>query len=222
MVQARYLRIDDLLTPREHGRLLKYARTRQADFAAASVIAGDGMFQVDAEFRRAGTIDDLEDVWPMFDSRLRRLLPYVRRELDLAWFPLGRIERQMAVHGHGGFFGPHADSTDPAVAGRCITCVYYFHGRPKRFTGGELRLYDTLLRGARSERAEKYVSVDPPANTAIFFASDLYHGVGPVHCESDSFADSRFSINVWFWIREQAASTAAVGVRGRLALVLCG
>ena len=198
LMPARYLRIDDMLTPGEHAQLLEYARGRQADFAAASIIGGDGKFQVDSEFRRAATISDLDGIWTMFDSRLRRLLPYVRCELDLAWFPLGRIERQMAVHADGGFFRPHTDSADPAVAGRCITCVYYFHSRPKRFSGGELRLYDTLLRGARRERAEKYVSVDPPANTAIFFASDLYHAVCPVQRQSDAFADSRFSLNVWF------------------------
>lgn len=202
VMPPRYVRIDDLLEPQEHARLLEYTRARAPDFTASSVISTDRTFRVDAEFRRSGTIADLEDVWDLFEARLRRLLPHVRRELELQWFPLGRIERQMAVHRDGGFFRAHADNTDAAVAGRCLTCVYYFHDHPKRFTGGELWLYDTVLRGAHAEIGNRHVSVDPADNTAVFFASDVYHEVRPVCRQSESFGDSRFSINVWFWLGE--------------------
>jgi hypothetical protein len=202
VLPARYVRIDELLAPREHARLLAYARTHEPDFAASSVISADRAFRVEPEFRRSGTLSDVEAVWDMFDVRLRRLLPHVRRELGLPWFPLGRVERQMAVHRDGGFFRAHADNTDAAVAGRCVTCVYYFHAHPKRFTGGELRLYDTMVRGARAERSNSYVNIDPADNTAVFFASDVYHEVRPVAPQSTAFGARRFSINVWFWLGE--------------------
>jgi len=196
---ARYVRVDDLLTPQEHARLLRFVRAREHDFAASSLIGTDRTERVDPGFRRSGMLSDLEDVWAVFDTRLRRLLPHVRRELALAWFPLGRIERQMTVHCDGDFFRAHADNTDPAVADRRVTCVYYFHRRPKRFTGGELRLYDTVVHGDRAEIGQHYVSVDPADNTAVFFTSDVYHEVRPVHRQSDAFHDSRFSVSVWFW-----------------------
>jgi hypothetical protein len=197
-VPARYVRIDDLLEPQEHARLLAYARTREVDFTADSVTSADRTFHVEPDFRRSGIIENLEDVWDLFEARLRRLLPHVRRELELQWFPLGRIERQMAVHRDGGVFRAHADDTAPEAAGRCLTCVYYFHDRPKRFTGGELWLYDTVVRGTHAEKGNRYVSIDPPDNTAVFFASDVYYEVRPLCRQSESFGDSRFSINVWF------------------------
>jgi len=213
VLPGRYVLIDDFLTPGEHATLLTYARAREADFAASGVIGGDGTSHVDVELRSSGTIGDLDDVWNMFETRLRRLLPYVRRTLELAWFPLGRIERQMTVHRDGGFFRPHADSTDPAVAGRCITGVYYFHDHPKRFSGGELWLYDTLVRGGNSAPGDHHVRIDATDNTAVFFASDIYHEVRPVQRQSESFADSRFSINVWFWQGGAANRIAAADDR---------
>jgi len=211
IVAARFVRIDDLLAPAEHARLLRYARTRERDFAASTVISPDRVFRMDPEFRRSGTLHELEDVWEMFDARLRRLLPYVRQELELTWFPLGRVERQMAVHRGGGFFSAHADNTDPAVAGRCLTCVYYFHRRPKRFSGGELWLYETVIRNGQAHRGQRHVSVVPADNTAVFFPSDVHHQVRPVRPRSDAFADSRFSVNVWFWAGEMPSLAAPSG-----------
>ena len=213
VVPGRFVRIDDLLAPREHARLLRYAASREADFAASTVISTDGTFRIDDEYRRSGTIADLEPVWDLFETRLRRLLPHVRRELELAWFPVGRVERQLAVHHDGGFFRAHADSTDPAVAGRCLTCVYYFHRRPKRFSGGELWLYDTVVQGGHVEKGDRHVSIDPADNTAVFFASDVYHEVRPVHRQSDAFRDSRFSLNVWFWLGDTALCLTEAGRR---------
>jgi hypothetical protein len=202
IVPARFVRIDGLLAPAEHERLLGYAQARERDFAESTVISADHVFRLDPEFRRSGTLHEMEDVWEMFDARLRRLLPYVRRTLELTWFPLGRVERQMAVHRRGGFFGAHADNTDPAVAGRCLTCVYYFHRRPKRFSGGELWLYETIVRDGHAQRGQRHVSVVPSNNTVVFFPSGVYHEVRPVRPRSEAFADSRFSVNVWFWSGE--------------------
>ena len=67
----------------------------------------------------------------MFDRRLRAMLPAARQELGIPWFPLGRIERQLTAHGSGGFFAPHVDTGDAAVANRRISCVYYFHRSAK-------------------------------------------------------------------------------------------
>ena len=46
------------------------------------------------------------------------------------------------------------------------------------------------------------MSIDPADNSAVFFASDDYHEVRPVSRQSAAFGDSRFSINVWFWLGE--------------------
>jgi Rps23 Pro-64 3,4-dihydroxylase Tpa1-like proline 4-hydroxylase len=106
----------------------------------------------------------------------------------------------MAVHQLGDFFGAHVDDGNEAVAGRRLTCVYYFHRQPKRFSGGELRLYDSVERNGRVERAETYLSVEPADNSAVFFPSHRFHEVRAVRSETRSFHDSRFSVNVWFWV----------------------
>jgi Rps23 Pro-64 3,4-dihydroxylase Tpa1-like proline 4-hydroxylase len=63
----------------------------------------------------------------------------------MPWFRLGKVERQLTAHGSGGFFAPHVDTGHPIAANRRISCVYYFYANPRRFTGGELRVYDTWV-----------------------------------------------------------------------------
>jgi len=198
VLPPRYCRIDGLLGAQEHARLLAYARGRQEDFGASGVVDATGVSTVDEQFRRSATLDDLEEVWDLFDPHLRRLLPHVRRELDIPWFPLGRIERQLTVHRRGDFFGRHNDDGGALVADRRVTCVYYFHGRPKRFSGGELKIYERFVRGGGVEAGPGHVTVEPEDNSAVFFASNLPHEGCPVLQESAEFADSRFSITVWF------------------------
>jgi hypothetical protein len=200
ILPPRYVRIDGLLGEEEHARLLAYALGRETDFAASSVIDPAGVFKIDEQFRRSATLHDLEEVWNLFEARLRRLLPHVRRELEIPWFPLGRIERQLAVHRQGDFFGRHNDNGGSAVADRRVTCVYYFHGRPKRFSGGDLKIYERLVRGGTIEAGPGHVVVQPEDNTAVFFASNTPHEVCPVSQDSADFADSRFSLTVWFWL----------------------
>src|SRR5690349_24524417 len=81
----------------------------------------------------------------MFDERLRAMLPVVRQHFWTPWLPLTKVERQLTAHGRGGFFVPNVDTGDARVRGRRISCVYYFHQVPKRFSGGELKLYDTWV-----------------------------------------------------------------------------
>lgn len=200
ILPPRYLCIDELLGKEEHARLLAYALSREADFGSSSVIDAAGKFTVDEQFRRSATLHELEEVWALFEAPLRRLLPLVRRELGITWFPLGRIECQMAAHRQGDFFCRHNDDGDALVADRRVTCVYYFHGQPKRFSGGDLKLYDRLVRGGRVEVGPGHVVVVPEDNTAVFFASSTPHEVCPVSQASADFAASRFSITVWFRI----------------------
>lgn len=197
-----YFRVEGLLDEAEHVRLLAFARSRQADFAASSVIAATGERKIDDQFRRSATVHDLAEIWDLFEPKLRRLLPHVRRELDIAWFRVGEIERQMTVHRAGDFFCRHEDNGRPEVASRRLTCVYYFHDQPRRFSGGELKIFERLVRGASVEVGPGYVSVEPEDNSAVFFSSDTPHEVSPIVQTSTDFSGSRFSITVWFRIGE--------------------
>jgi Rps23 Pro-64 3,4-dihydroxylase Tpa1-like proline 4-hydroxylase len=45
---------------------------------------------------------------------------------------------------------------------------------------------------------EKYRTIVPQQNQAVFFLSSLAHEITPVECPSGAFADSRFTVNGWF------------------------
>ena len=148
---------------------------------------------------RTLTSGRLEELWEMFDKRLRAMLPVVRQQLGIPWFPLVKVERQLTAHGRGGFFVPHVDTGDGHVQGRRISCVYYFYRQPKPFQGGELKLYDTWVTPTGNTGAGTYTALAPIDNSIIFFSSDAFHEVCPVETATDAFADSRFTVTIWFW-----------------------
>ena len=198
LVPAQVVTIDDFLEPDDHERVLAFARAQEASFEVSQVMAGESATVMDA-FRRSRTLFSLDALWPIFEIRVRRALPFVRHALGLPWFPPGRVERQLTAHQEGGIFGVHVDNGEPGLAGRRVTGVYYFHGHPKRFSGGELRVYDRVAEGGRSAPAQTYRVVECVDNRVVFFASDVPHEVRPVRCETDVFGDSRFAVNIWFW-----------------------
>jgi Rps23 Pro-64 3,4-dihydroxylase Tpa1-like proline 4-hydroxylase len=134
----------------------------------------------------------------LFDGSLRGMLPYVRKQLGVPWFPLGQVERQLTAHSGGGFFAPHVDTGNSLTASRRISCVYYFHRSPRRFTGGELKLYDSWVTDRGSTAAPTCTTLTPIHNSIVFFPSGEFHEVCPVRLATDAFHDSRFTITIWF------------------------
>jgi Rps23 Pro-64 3,4-dihydroxylase Tpa1-like proline 4-hydroxylase len=108
-----------------------------------------------------------------------------------------KLEVEMIAHGDGGFYGRHVDLNPHREAEtiRALSGVYYFHTRPRAFTGGELRLYPSAT-GA----TDTFIDVEPAHNSFAVFPSWLTHEVMPVRCPSGRFADSRFSVNCWVHI----------------------
>ena len=203
---TRYGRITDFLSPTERERLLKSALAWEEHFQESSVVGEEGQKEVDHTHRKSRTLPSsrLDELWDLFDEPLRAMLPFIRQQLGIPWFQLGAIERQLTAHGQGGFFGPHADTNnDPLVSGRRISCVYYFHQVPKRFSGGELKLYDTWVTPNGSVGTGTYTTLEPVNNSLVFFPSIALHEVSPVFLQTDAFADNRFTVIIWFWEAEQ-------------------
>jgi predicted 2-oxoglutarate/Fe(II)-dependent dioxygenase YbiX len=195
-----FVRVPEFLSSSDHAQLLEHALASEADFKASGVVTDEGEFAVDNEARRSRTLAGrpLEQVWPMFESRLRAMLPYVRQQLHMSWFALEKIERQMNAHGDGGFFVPHVDVDHPLAASRRISCVYYFNRAPRRYAGGELRLYDTWITPDGTTGAATSTTLIPIDNSLVFFPSDAFHEVCPVQTETSNFGDSRFTVTMWF------------------------
>lgn len=200
LLAARYVQITDFLSPAEHQRLLEHALACQADFHDSGIVGRQGENTVDHGFRRSRTLSGarLEEIWAMLDRRLRGILPAVRQELGMSWFPLGEVERQLTAHGSRDFFAPHVDSGHPIAANRRISCTYYFHASPRGFTGGDLKLYDTWVTPFGNTAAGTFTIVSPIDNSIVFFPSDAFHEVCPVHCQTEAFDSSRFTMTIWF------------------------
>ena len=198
---APYVQMTDFLGPAEHRRLLDHVLAHQEEFAESGIVGADGQLGVlDHGARRSRTLANarVEEIWEMFERRLAGILPAVRRELGMPWFPVAKVERQLTAHARGGFFVPHTDVGAPVVAGRRISAVYYFHTSPRRFTGGDLKLYDTWVTPLGSTGAGTHTTLAPTDNSIVFFPSDVFHEVCPVQADTDAFGDGRFSVTIWF------------------------
>ena len=200
LIATRYVRITDFLSPAEHQRLLDHVLANLTEFQDSGIIGQQGENTRDYGVRKSLTFSGagLEEIWDMFDQRLHGILPAVRKQLGISWFRLGEIERQLTAHGSGGFFAPHVDTGHPIAANRRVSCIYYFHASPRRFTGGDLKLYDTWVTPSGTTGAGTYTKLTPVDNSIVFFRSDAFHEVCPVHCESEAFGDSRFTMTIWF------------------------
>lgn len=212
---APHLRFDDFLPPDEHSRLLEATLAKEEEFVPSRVITAEPVGDL-AEIRRSLTSYALDDVWDLFEHRLVRLLPHIRRELGIDWFELDHIERQLTVHGDGDHFTLHVDDGGPAVAQRQISAVYYFNRTPQRYTGGQLRLFDSLDVDGHREPAGTFTELEPSDNTLVVFRSDAHHEVRPVHVPGNAFADRRFTIVCWAR-RARTAAEVFVGPPDELA-----
>lgn len=130
-------------------------------------------------------------------NRVREAMPDVLARIRLPAVDVGRIEAQVTASNDGSFFGVHTDADYDKLALRHLTYVYYFNGTPKGFSGGELRIYDDVLRNNRLARSDTFQTVDPTHNSIVFLWARAMHEVRPVSVPSRAFRDSRFTVNGW-------------------------
>jgi SM-20-related protein len=109
-------------------------------------------------------------------------------------------EFEIAAYGDGGHIGDHVDTGGRRFDRvRVLSCVYYFAATPRRFSGGELRLYGFPKPSAGGAEAVSFVDVEPDTDTMVVFPSLLRHKVLPVRVPSGAWADQRFTINCWVY-----------------------
>lgn len=176
-------------------KLLEHAVVHESEFNPTALNGGiiDSSIRVSSRLRGFGRLEE----------EVRRqaldLAPALMAELRVPIFAPSRIELEMVAHGDGAFFKRHVDtrigsSLDEVTTQRILSGVYYFHTRPRRFSGGALRLYAF---GA-DETSANFVDLEPEWNTLVVFPSWAAHEVLHVGCPSGQFIDSRFAINCWF------------------------
>jgi Rps23 Pro-64 3,4-dihydroxylase Tpa1-like proline 4-hydroxylase len=177
-------------------QLLDYLVAHEKDFTPATVIEPHAQkAAVDAKLRRARTLDNLGEFKAVLTNRIKEYLQPALQKLEHKEFPLGRIEIQATASNDGDYFRLHPDSDGRDT--REITFVYFLHGEPRRYSGGELRIFSTRLVNGELVHADHSHLLTPHQDTLVFFPSLNAHEVLPVRVPSKAFGDSRFTINGW-------------------------
>ncbi len=172
-------------------RLMEYAAAQEKNFVPSTVTTNE------ADYRNSRVLYKPSEFSRLFRDILTSNFSKVISSLDIEQLSLGEIEVQITSHGDGGYYKVHRDSSAPQIASRVISFVYYFYREPRKFTGGEFRIYDGTVSDGAYRRSERFTDLVPENNSIIFFPSSRYHEVLPVLAPSELFADGRFTVNGW-------------------------
>lgn len=190
----RFLQLADFFPADTGVRLLDFAIANESRFEAARFGQGRA---VDASIRNSRRLPDIGPLQEAFEQRIREMAPEFLKRLGLAAFTPDAVETELVAHGDGAFYASHIDTADADPlryrTRRLLSLVYYFHSKPKAFSGGALRIFAF---GADANDSS-FVDVLPEHNTLVVFPSWILHEVRPVVCPVGRFQDSRFAVNVW-------------------------
>ena len=201
-----FLRLKAFLTQTEQERLFRVVSAAGRERFHAAGIGGDKNNEgvVDRNTRDAIVADGKtkREVGPWFRPKLRSILPSAWARLGLEAMDRYSIEMDITAHLSGGYYKPHKDGgggTEDRFRHRKLSYVYYFHREPKRFSGGDLYLYDTNeeTEEAGSKGTFSCLRIEPLHNSLVLFPSHCFHEISTVECETDDFMDGRFTVNGW-------------------------
>ena len=147
------------------------------------------------EWRKSKVIyhDQFREFEELMKEKLLGRFDEICEQLKIPTFEIDFFEVQLTSHNDGEYFKWHRDNSTLETASRTITFVYYFHAIPKKYSGGELIIYD----------GEKEHVVVPQNDMIVVFHSGRKHEVRQVNCPSGRFESGRFTLNGW--IRSQTA-----------------
>lgn len=201
---CKYIRLDDFLPTEVNQAILENALACQEQFISSKNYSKNDTEAESLKFRRSLRLDFayFQVHGSLVREKIAAVAPQIFAKLGIETFDIQIFEIEMIASYDGCYFTAHTDNAYPQTAFRQVSCVYYFHKDPKPYRGGELRIYDTqriksnppLIQGAFEE-------VEPINNSMVFFPSSCLHEILPVFSPTQSFADSRFTINTWLGIK---------------------
>jgi Rps23 Pro-64 3,4-dihydroxylase Tpa1-like proline 4-hydroxylase len=199
--------IDDFLGEDEHRDMLAFALANEDKFSAGTV---EGQ---ESQHRQNMVIMNFHESAhsKLICNRLLTWLPQITQTMGIGLFPVESVESQLTASNDGHFYGMHLDVGSGDAAPRTLSCVYYFFQEPRPFSGGALRLYDSLHGAGGLRPADTFQEIQPVSNRMVIFASNSYHQLMHTRCPSRQFKDSRFAITNWIRQREKPDPKAAFG-----------
>jgi SM-20-related protein len=200
-----YGQFHGFLDPELHQALLEWTASKQPDFEIATVTKSKEGHKdrLDTDVRVALRLGDLGPLTDALSARLLAALPDVMAAVGGRGPEPSSLELELTAYGDGAHFKPHLDipiGQDRKPLGahkgedRVISAVYYFHNRPKGFSGGRLKLF----RFGSDPVDDHSVAIEPIDNSLVVFPSWAQHQVERVSCPSGDFADYRYAVNCWY------------------------
>jgi SM-20-related protein len=194
-----------------HGNLVRHPVVQLDGFLSGAEVAWlmELAFAAENRFTPARVSDERDDyrhslvlaapdaLTQLFVAKITAAMPEVMPQLRLGQFALGAIDCQVTASVDGSYFKAHTDAGANETYKRQFTYVYYFNREPKGFTGGELRIYDDMIRNGKLAATLSFHVIEPRHNSIVFFQAAVTHEVMPVYVPSKQFRDSRFTVNGW-------------------------
>jgi Rps23 Pro-64 3,4-dihydroxylase Tpa1-like proline 4-hydroxylase len=193
---------DQFLRPEELDFVRTFATEMEYQFSAATTVHKGRPGTLDVTRRRARVLTGLEaqDIGRFFKAKVAETLPSVLEDLELPMRPTGRTSVQITSTGDGEYYKPHVDNSPEAVERRELSFVYFCHSHPRKFEGGELRIYATRLYTGIQDPDVRVHVISPEANRMVFFQGDFLHEICPVVCHSNRLVDTRLTVNGWVYL----------------------
>lgn len=177
-------------------QIFAHVLKNEKNFRSSTVIDPEsGKPVVNERLRRSKTMDQLADFNELFTTRLKEVLSPVLVRLNQPGFALGDIEIQITASGDGDYFRMHKDGDNDST--RELSFVYFFHQEPRRFSGGEFRIFGTQKSEGKYVPTDLSQTLSPRQDMIVFFPSRNEHEILPVRVPSRTFVDSRFTVNGW-------------------------
>lgn len=171
--------------------LLDHAIAHEDRFRPGSIMHS-GEIMVDETIRQVSVLDHLGPFHAAVTDAALAMKSELSTLFGMSAFTASQVEIEMAAHGDGAHFQQHVDTFVAAQARpnpRLLTLVLYLHRRPRRFSGGALRLHAV---GGTATR-----DIAPDHNLLAAFPSIAPHSVQRLTCPGGAFADRRFAVNMW-------------------------
>ena len=180
--------------------LLNYVADRQGDFHPGAMRdRKTGELFGDKKIRDSVYLQDLGEFAAPFKAAVGAIVGPSLQALHLNEPRVEPAEFEFTAYGDGGHIGEHIDTYERTDRVRILSCVYYFATTPRRFSGGELRLFGLprFSAGGGASPEASFVDIEPKTDSLVVFPSWLRHQVLPVRVPSGRWADARFTVNCW-------------------------
>jgi len=194
-VPVRFLRKRGFLPEERLAEVRAFVLRSRTSFKATAVRTEDGRQKRNEGARRSASCTEVGPLREWFDPLIEGLFPEMLGRLGQGPFEPSVLSCKLSAYHDGSFFQLHQDRATGVAATRKMGFLYYFDFPPRRFTGGELLLYDldpdTLF------PVPRFTNLPPEGNSLVVLPAHCWHEVLPVRCPGADWTAGRFTYSGW-------------------------